>query len=117
MTLSTLTDIYWLAGILEGGGCLEVSTCRGINRTRTVLKIRVSMSDRDIVERCHAIARVGTVYKTKSRVGRKDIYVWQVSNQKNTAALMMTVYSIMGTRRQQKIQECLTAWRQYKGQQ
>lgn len=102
-----LKDLYWVAGILEGEGTFYLHT----GSTRVKLSIKVKMTDDDVIERLLDITGIGYINGPYNNGGHKPVYVWSVTNQRDAAALMMTVYSIMGGRRQRKIQELIEIWK------
>ncbi len=113
--------LAWLAGILEGEGSFCISTHRYRNKTPTKLskiytyrriKIRLHMTDEDVVRRAHEIAGVGTfhVYNVRPRTSMKlkpQMYIWQISIEKDAATLMKRLKPYMSARRQEQIQTCL----------
>lgn len=111
----TSQEISWLAGLLEGEGSFFTRRPRGDRPTRDRRsgglgpRIFLAMTDRDVVGdaanllgvRCHG---------EKARPGR--LPVWRCRVHGNVAAAwMMTLYSLMGIRRRQRIAEVLAAWR------
>ena len=103
---SSERDLGWLAGLLEGEGSF------GANRTRNYYpKIQLGSTDRDVVERAHAIAGVGTLNGPYSRGVNKEVWCWNVAAQADAAGLMMTLYPLIGLRRQARIREILLEWR------
>ena len=95
-------DLAWAAGILEGEGYFGLRP-QGITAA-------LSMTDKDVVDRFHAIFGFGSRTERKLPSG-KTAYTWTVTNQTDAAGLMMTMLSLMGERRQARIKECLMAWR------
>ena len=98
-------EIAWLAGLLEGEGSFLYT---GGNNCQ----IKVSMTDRDVV--AHAAALFGKnvygPYSSKGRLGKKPCYAtYAISNY--AAGWMMTLFSFMGQRRQEKIKAVLQLWR------
>jgi hypothetical protein len=99
----TVKQIGWLAGLLEGEGCFYVNGSSSIG-------IRLSMTDKDVVE-CAARLMQSKPGNPSVRGGnRKPIYYTAV-NGLSAASWMMTVWPLMGERRQAKIAECLQLWR------
>lgn len=93
-------DIAWLAGLLEGEGSFTWSYTP---------QIQLQMTDRDIVERAAKLLGVGL----RNPWMRKDGYqtVWSCVPCGSTAiSWMMTLFPLMGERRQAKIRELLTRW-------
>lgn len=97
-------DVFWLAGIMEGEGCFHVRKSGGISA-------QLVMTDKDVVERFASVCGVGTFSKPRVLKSGKTAYRWSVTNQADAAGLMMTLLPVMGSRRAQKIRECLAHWR------
>jgi hypothetical protein len=116
MTMISTKDIYWLAGLIEGEGCFHLDTIRGT----PVPTIRVKMTDLDVVNRAAAILRSGLKspgvysYPDKSCLGTKQAWSARLGGYR-AAGWMMTLYPLMGERRQRKIREILEAWKVFKG--
>lgn len=104
-----LKDLYWLAGIIEGEGSFSVD----LNRPYPIISAKVVMTDLDVVEKCHRIAGVGRLTGPYSQNGNKDCWRWTVTKQKDVAALLMTIYPLMGNRRQEKIKSLLEIWKSF----
>lgn len=100
-----LSDIYWLAGLLEGEGCFTYDK----NTSKT--QIQLSMMDSDTVLKAAKIMNNRNVH-TYFRDGVKDVYRFNV--YANLAIQwMMTLYPLMGERRRKKIEEILSRWKNY----
>jgi len=104
-----ITDLHWLAGLVEGEGCYRQAKDRRNGKTVGSLQLAIGMTDRDVIER--AAKLIGSpVYKYEKLPPRKPIYQAVVSGQK-AAGWMMTLYSLMGERRRAKIAELIPKWR------
>ena len=99
-------DIYWAAGIMEGEGWFGCSKDAGIEKGLTAA---LTMTDKDVVDKFASIFNFGT---RKARVlpSGKTAYKWSVTNQAKAAGFMMTLFPLMGIRRQEKITQCLSTW-------
>lgn len=92
-------DIYWLAGLLEGEGCFS--------STKGYPSIMVKMVDRDVVERAHKILRPVEFRIDGNEVKgygpyddvRQRQYVAKIVGRR-AVGWMMTLYPLMGRRRQ-----------------
>ena len=91
-------DIHWLAGILEGEGTF------GDRR-----RIRLKMTDRDVVERVAKLWKRPLVVE-KLQPNRKQAYSTAIGSI-DAIGWMMTLYSLLGTRRQTKIRQILADWK------
>ena len=106
--LSTL-DIAWIAGLLEGEGCFTNSS-QSPHRP----KIQLCMTDSDVVVRaakllkCHKVTEQKNLTKKNKKIYRATLY------GRRAASWMMTLYPLMGERRQKRIEELLTLWKEAK---
>jgi len=96
-------NLSWFAGIMEGEGYFGIRKSGG-------LTIEVTMTDKDVIDRVASLFSFGT-RSEKTLPSGKIAYWWGVSKQSAAAGLMMTLYSLMGERRQKKIAECLAHWK------
>lgn len=96
-----LKDVYWLAGLLEGEGCFSTSRFCPI--------IALSMTDEDVVSR--ATKLLGASYgRHICKKPRKDCFQVHLYGDK-AIAWMMTLYPLMGKRRQERIREIISGWK------
>src|SRR5574341_1862045 len=96
-------NIAWLAGLLEGEGCFS--------RRGNCVTIQLYMSDRDIVERSRRFVHAPSISERVSkRPNHKTCYYWTLSGP-HAASWMMTIYPLMGERRQARIRELLAIWK------
>jgi len=107
--MTKITDIYWLAGFLDGEGYF------GYQHGNI---ITISQTDLDLVERTKKIMKTNSSIKlTKAKKdNHQDKYTLTVSG---TLAVqwMMTLYSIMSLRRKIRIRETLNYWKESKNRQ
>lgn len=92
---------YWLAGLLEGEG----SFLPGPPTESNKIRIQITMTDKDVLERTAQLIRVrvkGPYTRTNSSTQFKPHYM-AVCKGKNAADLMRSLYPLMGNRRQQQI--------------
>jgi len=93
----------WLAGIIEGEGCIDRKKRPG---QRDAIRIRVKMTDEDIVNRVSQI--FGTKYHLRPQpVGRKPQYETIVTGR-HANEILDRIFPILGNRRQAKIEEVRT---------
>lgn len=96
--MTKTTDLYWLAGLLEGEGSFQI-------RRGNAIVVSLGMTDEDIIQR--AAQYFGKpIYKEERPAGYKTVYRTQCYGQ-HAMALMMTVYPLMGKRRQKQIKNVL----------
>lgn len=105
----TIRDIAWVAGIVEGEGCLFY---------RNGVSLRVAMTDKDVIEKFADIVggnvRGGNI--SPSRLGHPRKPYWHVTLYgKHAVAWMMTIYTLLGSRRQKKAEELIALWKQMPG--
>lgn len=101
--MTSTKDVYWLAGLLEGEGAFTKNGAHPV--------IALKMDDLDVVSRCGRILGASNVRSAidRSRLGRKCYFVVSISGCR-AAGWMMTLYSLMGARRQARIRELLALW-------
>ena len=92
----TLTDIGWLAGILEGEGSFEVQA--------TCARLRVSQNGMWLPLRIQQLVGGKVVQGTRSFNSTDDVYVWRCSSDR-ALGIMLTVYPFLSPRRRAKILE------------
>ena len=106
----SITELAWLAGILEGEGCFLLTTKSESNLGYP--QINVSMSDKDVMDRVALLLEASIYLKAdKRKESYKDQWVAKV-NGARAAGWMMTLYSFMGERRKAKIRQVLFEWMQ-----
>lgn len=93
--------LHWLAGLLEGEGCF--TWCGGSP------SIQYQTTDKDVVYRA-SLLMTAPVKQVRSTCTGKS--VWMIAFYgEHAIAWMMTLWAIMGTRRQQRIKELILRWR------
>jgi len=107
------SDIHWLAGLLEGEGCFGVVRNRPKDKpgVRTYPRITLGMCDNDVVLRAQKLMG-GTLSQRPAKENRKPVLTLSIQRQALAAGWMMTLYPLMGARRQEKIRTLLEQWRQ-----
>jgi hypothetical protein len=101
-------DLGWLAGLLEGEGCFRA---RNSGFTNDTITISVTMTDEDVVRKAHEIIKLGTVSGPYLIKSGKSIWIWQCSSRKEVPQILMTIYPLMGKRRQTRIKWLLDIWK------
>lgn len=103
----TVKEIAWVAGLLEGEGCF-------VNKGTP--KIAIQMTDLDVMEAYGKLVGKGLNPKPHGNRRRKNggelkpCWVCLLTGR-DAAQWMMTIYPLMGERRQEKIRECLRKWK------
>ena len=101
-----LSEIAWIAGLLEGEGCFTFS--KGPN-------VVLSMTDKDVVERAASLMGAKVIARDPKNIKWKRIYCARVHGYQ-AIAWMLTIYSFMGERRKEKIIENIAKWKKTKQQ-
>ena len=103
-------DIAWVAGLLEGEGYFGNRASTKEHNANSI-RVTLGMTDRDVIERAAEVLHgnvIGPYAKSNSKY--KPMYYVQWHGAR-AAGIMMTVYSFMGKRRQEKIKEILKLWK------
>ena len=98
-------NIAWLAGLLEGEGSFVFNRKAG---GRCDVRIQLNMTDQDIIER--AAKMLGRSVYRAQRGGDKPQWYVRTTGIKSISWIM-TIYGLMGARRQKKIRELLAYWK------
>lgn len=99
-------DTAWVAGLFEGEGCFRVKD----KRTASIA-LCVTMTDKDVVDRLHAIVGIGSViYLPRRKTMRKDAWCWEASG-KPAIELARKLEPWLGMRRRKRLHELLAARR------
>ena len=101
----------WAAGLIEGEGSFSVMFRRRSaagDRDYYVFRIRVAMTDRDVIERLHAVFGVGRLDSyANNGLGKKRLYRWDVAKAGEVRDVCAAVYPYMGERRRAQIERLL----------
>ncbi len=106
----TSQQIYWLAGLLEGEGCFS--------HQAGTPRVTINMTDKDVIENIKQRFKVGYLFyrgnpEKEKHPNYKPQYSWYALG-KEAIGIMLSVYTLLGKRRQEKIREILDIWRQQK---
>ncbi len=107
----TMSDLHWLAGFLEGeGSFLSISNLSRNGKKRYWYpRISAASTDEDVIKRAGAIMNA-TVHGPYIRGTHKPCWHLQTVCS-NAIGWMMTLYPLMGVRRQVKITQVLNTWK------
>lgn len=95
----TVKEIAWLAGLLEGEGCFS--------KRKNCVTIQINMTDCDVVRKSANLVGARSVGRREDkRANCKPCFYWTIAGPR-AAGWMMTVYPLMGKRRQARIRELL----------
>ncbi len=103
-------DIIWAAGLFEGEGCIDQHK---LPSGRTYPRIKLKMTDQDVVERFASIfgMKIYSYPKDKSwKDHYKDAWYTMVTGTKAVAILYM-LFPFLGERRKTKAEEVLASWK------
>jgi hypothetical protein len=100
----SMTDIHWIAGILEGEGSFVA--------TPTSERISLSMTDADVVIRAAVIMGCDRVisFQETAHTPRKRKFIIYIYNRQ-AIAWCFTLYSLMGERRRIQIRKLIENWK------
>ena len=102
-----MTDIEaaWLAGLLEGEGYFQITKPRHHHPTQIV--IRLSMTDKDVVEKAAKLLNNVPINEKSKTTERKTIYAISLTKRDEVEKVLLQILPYMGSRRTQRINECL----------
>ena len=99
-----LTDIAWLAGLIEGEGSF------GNHGTSDSPFITITSTDEDIVKRVAYLWNT-RIYELKKRESNHKLQFTTRIFSHDAIGWMLTIYSFMGIRRRYKILEVISIWK------
>lgn len=97
----TDAEIAWVAGIIEGEGCVSLKGKSGV-------KILVNMTDEDTIEKLLSITNVGAMrgpYRWREQ--HLQYWTWDVGKHADVIPLLRAILPWMSQRRTTKILEAL----------
>ena len=95
-------DIAWAAGLIEGEGCPHYNGSP---------RLSLAMTDEDVVRRFAGL--FGGNVARRDRVNpkaTKPVFVWSACGKRAIGA-MLTLYSLLGSRRRAKIRAIILEWK------
>jgi len=98
-------DAAWLAGLLEGEGYFQITKPRHHHPTQVV--IRLSMTDKDVVEKAAKLLNNVPINEKAKTTERKTIYAISLTKRDEVEKVLLQILPYMGSRRTQRINECL----------
>jgi hypothetical protein len=105
----SLRDIGWVAGLFEGEGSILAPS-----QAADSMRLTIAMTDLDVLWRYAVLVGATSLhgpYQWQSSVGHKGMYRVTIYGSR-AAALGMTIYPLLGERRQAKMKQALLEWRQ-----
>lgn len=111
-------DIAWLAGLVEGEGCISIKRAARRSGNANSIHLHIGMTDWDVLDRAAAILGARVLGPYADSATRQDTYTRQgtyrvVVTQGLAASWLMTLYPLLGQRRQVAAREALAFWRSY----
>lgn len=103
-------DIAWATGLFEGEGCILImDRSKDGHHRLPVVRLAITMTDRDVLERFCEIAECGKVGPER-RYGRphhKPAFMWQISSRAEVERLLLAFRPWFGERRGARADEAL----------
>lgn len=109
----TASQIHWIAGLLEGEGTFTKTTPASQSLGSHSVRVGFSSTDQDVTLKIANLLGFGSIHRVMPKTNKwspKEQFRWETSGVR-AAGLMMTIYSLMGKRRQEKIRELLAYYR------
>jgi hypothetical protein len=103
-------DIHWLAGLAEGEGSFYTYTKKNLRRPLTYPEMTIQSTDYDVIVKAATIMNCHISRVVPYGSSKKRSYKVRVCSTK-AIQWMMTLYTLMGIRRREKIREVLDIWR------
>lgn len=104
-------NLAWAAALFEGEGCFSTNT-NGTSPKRYAV-MRMTSTDRDVLERFQEIVGCGAVSPAKispasaARGTYKQPYKWQMGGRLNVYALGIAFFQWLGARRKSRFKELI----------
>lgn len=102
-------DLHWLAGLIEGEGSFGWHQIKKRPNTSGTPVLQLKMTDADVVKRAAALFNRPVRQYGKTKTGKLVYCV--IFNGKDAVGWMMTLFSLLGTRRRQRIKEIVSKWK------
>lgn len=102
----TRENIAWAAGLFEGEGCVGVySKPSGSRGPRKGPTMKITMTDRDVLDKFHGIVGVGSIsgpQRHKGKEHHKEFWSWACNGTEKVQALLAAFWPFLCSRRQAK---------------
>jgi hypothetical protein len=96
-------ELAWVAGVVDGEG-----TFGRVGRPGG--RVRVVMTDVDVIERLHELTGVGLVYDRGRRDGtHKPVWEWDVTRRASVKELVRALAPLLSARRRETVERILSA--------
>lgn len=103
-------SVAWAAGVIEGEGYIQAArrkdrSAHEPNDGYVLIKVRVVMSDCDVLEKLRDVFGVGRVtpYRNTQGLGKKQLYRWDAASRVAVTLVCDAIYPWMGERRRAQI--------------
>lgn len=106
--MTSKEELIWLAGIIEGEGCIHIEKLKGYRKTGSI-QLKVTMTDRDIVERVANLFGSDVSSRKGAKAHYKQEYTTRVWGEK-AVSLIADIFEYLGIRRKQKAIEALNVF-------
>lgn len=95
------SKLAWLAGIIEGEGCIAFTG-------RNSVMLTVNMTDEDVVRKCLSMARCGKIRGPYRLGGRgSPIWSWGVGNEHSLRRIIPLLIPWLGRRRSARAEQAM----------
>lgn len=109
MALS-VNQIYWLAGLIEGEGCLLLVPS-GYSKTKNKPSLQLEMTDEDVIQKVAALFNKKYLCtKRYTRPNSQPTYFVRVYGSE-AVGWIYTLYSLLSLRRRAKAREIIGVWK------
>lgn len=100
------TNIAWAAGLFEGEGSVYPVNQKRYGKEYHYVRMCLKMTDEDVVDRFHAIVKVGSVtFVPREKPHYKDAWLWQLNNREQCSDLIDKLWPYLGNRRRNRVME------------
>lgn len=100
----TPVDVAWAAGVFEGEGCITIS---GVTGPRPQARLKMNMTDEDVVRRFHLIVGIGTVREDRrfEKRGWKRQWEWYIGSRAGVLTVLDLFGPHLGARRSARAEQ------------
>jgi hypothetical protein len=110
-----LVDLYWAAGFLEGEGHFRAANSQ---HGSLWCEVQATQAQLEPLLKLQKIFSLGTILERKQQPNQiRPVYSWQVRGKnygQDAVSIMLTIYDLMSSERQERIMIALRAWRDYR---
>lgn len=104
----TPQQLGWVAGIVEGEGCISTTATPRINHVYIYPLVKVGMADEDVIRRLAEWTGLGRVSgphlpPVRAKAGHKPQWHWNVNKIAHVEALCSALWPLLGERRRDQV--------------